>query len=379
MSYLMDIRKCDKKALEYFCKAKLFNPNNGTKVEDIITTLKPINNNSIRVVHGTIEIANQMNTIAKGLREIGINVETLDYYPNYLGHKSDYIVNINSFKNISEANTYTKNLASKLISENDIFHFHFGTSLTLDNSDLNLLNNLGKKVIMQHWGSDVRLYSESVKRSPYVKVKQPDENKIKRNLEFLSTYISHCAVSDYEIYEYVKGYYDNIHFIPLCIDLKKFEVSNKQNEKLLIVHAPTNREVKGTEYILKAINDLKLSYDFEFKLVEHMSYEEAMQTYKNADIIIDQILIGSHGLLAVESMALGKPVICFINEYMKEKYPSELPIISAGVENIKEKLKYLIKNRDTLSQIGVNGRKYVEKYHDINIINSQIAEIYKKI
>jgi glycosyltransferase involved in cell wall biosynthesis len=91
------------------------------------------------------------------------------------------------------------------------------------------------------------------------------------------------------------------------------------------------------------------------------------------------LLIGSYGLVAIENMALGKPVICYINEKMKEKYPSELPIISCGIENIKEKIEYLIKNQDALKTIGLNGRKYVEKYHDINKLNYGIVKIYEEI
>ena len=378
LSYLMDKKKEDKQALEYFCKVKLFNPSSNVNVGDIISNFKPISSN-LRILNGTIEIANQMNTITKGLRKLVLEAKALNYYPSYLGYKCDYVLDINLYKDINAANVETKKLAAKMIAENDVFHFHFGTSLAIDYSDLQLLKNLGKKVLMQHWGSDIRMYSKAVMVSPNVKVKELDENKIKRRLEFLSKNISHCAVCDYELYDYVKDYYENIHIIRQCIDLSDFKLNNTKNNKLLIVHAPTNREIKGTKYILKAIEDLKLNYDFDFKLIENMSYEDAMKTYRNADIVIDQLLIGSYGLVAIENMALGKPVICYINEKMKEKYPSELPIISCGIENIKEKIEYLIKNQDDLKTIGINGRKYVEKYHDINKLNSEIVKIYEEI
>ncbi len=379
MSYLMDINNKSKDSLEYFCKAKLLNPKSKVKINEIISQVKSIDNNSLRIIHGSIEIANQMNTMARGLRKLGFKATTVDYYPNYLASKSDYTLNVQSFNDINKANIQTKNLASKIIGENDVFHFHYGSTLTLDYSDLYLLKELGKKVIMQHWGSDVRLYSKAVKNSPHVKLVQPDENRMKMELDFLSRHISHCAVCDYELYEYVKDYYSNIYLIPQCVDLENLKVQNNKNNKLLIVHAPTNREIKGTEYILKAINDLQLKYDFDFKLIEKMSHEEAMLTYKRADIVIDQLRIGTYGLVSIENMALGKPVISYINEYMLEKYPIELPIITSGVENIKEKIEYLIKNQDILPDIGLKGRRYVEKYHDINKVNLDILEIYKKI
>jgi Glycosyltransferase len=379
MSYLMDQKRDYKQSLEYFSKANLFNADNDIKINDVMPNYKNDGSKNIKVLHGTMEIANQMYTISEGMKKIGIESKTLNYYPNYSNSKLDYIFDINRFDNINEANTETKKLASRMITDYDVFHFHFGTSLVIDNSDLPLLKKIGKKAIMQHWGSDVRLYSKAVKYSPNVKVKMKDENFIKRELQYLSTYISNCAVCDYELYDYVKDYYENVHIINQSIDLNRFKMNSANNKKMLIVHAPTNREVKGTDYIIKAIDDLKLTYDFDFKLIENISYEESIKIYEKADIVVDQLLIGSYGLVAIENMALGKPVLCYINERMKEKYPAELPIISCGIENIKEKIEYLIKNQDSLKEIGLKGRKYVEKYHDINTLNSEIIKIYKKL
>lgn len=378
LSYLMDKKKEDKQALEYFCKAKLFNPSSNVNVGDIISNIKSIDNN-LKVIQGTIEIANQMNTVTEGLKKLGVSAKTLNYYPSYLEYKSDYIFDINILKDINAANVETKKLASKIIGENDIFHFHFGTSLTLDYSDLKLLNELDKKVIMQYWGSDVRMYSKAIKMNPYVKVKDMDEDGIKRRLELISKYIPNCIV-DYELAEYVKDYHSNVHYTTVAIDLKKYKfIKETYNKKLLIVHAPTAPEFKGTSYILKAIEELKVNYDFDFKLVQGMSHEQATKIYEQADLIIDQILTGSYGVFAVESMAIGKPVICWISNFMKEKYPKELPIICANPDNIKQKIEYVIKNKDILKGIGVKSRLYAEEHHDMNKISKDILKIYNKI
>ena len=39
--------------------------------------------------------------------------------------------------------------------------------------------------------------------------------------------------------------------------------------RLRIVHAPTDRSIKGTSLILRAVETLKERYDFEFLLVEN--------------------------------------------------------------------------------------------------------------
>ena len=108
-----------------------------------------------------------------------------------------------------------------------------------------------------------------------------------------------------------------------------------------------------------------------------MSHSEARKIYEEADIIIDQLRIGSYGLLAIEAMAMGKTVITFISDPMKDKYPKELPIISANPDSLKDTLEYLIINKDMLEKKGEDGRLFVEKYHDSNLIAKNLLELYK--
>ncbi len=51
---------------------------------------------------------------------------------------------------------------------------------------------------------------------------------------------------------------------------------------------------------------------FEFTLVEGLHREEAKRLYERADLFVDQLILGWYGGVAVELMALGKPVIAHI-------------------------------------------------------------------
>lgn len=232
---------------------------------------------------------------------------------------------------------------------------------------------------MQYWGSDVRLYSKAVKLNPYVKVKDMNEDRIKRKLELISKFIPNC-IGDYETAEYTKEFHTNNYFIKAAIDLTKYNCNfETKNKKLLIVHAPTSPEHKGTEYILSALNELSIDYDFELKLVQGLSNEEAKKIYMKADLVIDQVLAGSYGVFAIEAMAMGKPVVCWISDFMREHYPNDLPIISANPDTIKNTLKYIFENKDLLVEVGRKGRLYVEKHHDMISISKKMIELYKKI
>ncbi|MEE9441120.1 MAG: tetratricopeptide repeat protein [candidate division Zixibacteria bacterium] len=336
---------------------------------------------TLRVLQGTYEIANQSHTISKALQSQGMYSKTLCYYPNYLKYKSDYTLDLASYKNTREAKSHLMKFAEQLVPQFDVFHFHFGTTLTLDYSDLPILQKADKKIVTHYWGSDVRLMSKAQEFNSYIKVKGDNEAGIIRNMESMAKYVSHCIVGDEELYQYVKDYFEHVHIIRAAIDLDKYVApeNKKENEKFLIVHAPTDSDIKGSTFIQQAVDDLKEDYDFEYRLIKGMSHEEAKKNYAEADLIVDELHCGSYGLLSIETMAMEKPVITWICDFMKEKYPPELPIISANQETVKDKIKYALDNRDELKEIGQRGRAYVEKYHDMNKIARQLMELYQEI
>ncbi len=152
-----------------------------------------------------------------------------------------------------------------------------------------------------------------------------------------------------------------------------------ENKRPLIVHSPTAPVAKGTEYILNAVEILKKKYDFDFCLVQNTARSEALKIMRDCDIFVDQIVLGAHGVAAVEAMAFGKPVLCYINEEIGINYPPDLPIINADPENIAEKLEMFLKNPPLRNEIGIKSRKYVEKYHDDRKIALELTEIYRQV
>lgn len=335
----------------------------------------------IRVLQGTMEIGNQMNVLSKGLEPWGATSHTLSYYQFYLAYASDFswILAREQDPNI---NKKLQALTRDLVPLYDVFHFHFGTSLTLDHSDLAMIAKLGKSILMQHWGSEVRLLSQARQTNPYAKVKVANEASIRHRLSTLSATISDCVVADMELYQYVKDYYENVYIVPSMVDLNAYHPISSATtlpKRPLLVHAPTSQEIKGTQFVLRAVEKLKERYSFDFRLVQGMSHEEAKSVYQKADIVIDQLHIGSYGLLAVESMAMGKPVICWISDFMKENYHKELPILSANPDNITQVLEYLLQNLDALPDIGQKSRAYVEQVHDMRTNSGEVLNIYRAL
>ncbi len=177
-------------------------------------------------------------------------------------------------------------------------------------------------------------------------------------------------------------------FVPYShIDLDDWqpaEPGSKFEGPLRIGHAPTSRAAKGTHYLEAAVEQLRAEgYTFEFVLIEGMSNEEARQRFLEIDLMVDQLVSGWYGGLAVELMAMGKPVVVYIREqdlrFIDSKMAAELPFIQASPDTIVSVLKQVLDgSRDELVEIGRKSRRYVERWHDPVGIAGDILRDYEK-
>jgi glycosyltransferase involved in cell wall biosynthesis len=92
----------------------------------------------------------------------------------------------------------------------------------------------------------------------------------------------------------------------------------------------------------------------------------------NSDIVIDQIIMPGYANFAIESMALGKPVVCnlempeFRELMTRYSFLNQCPIVSASPETLVGALEKLIldqKLRDNLGQLGIN---FSKKFHSFS-------------
>ena len=107
---------------------------------------------------------------------------------------------------------------------------------------------------------------------------------------------------------------------------------------LRIVHAPSDRARKGTDAVLAAVEQLRAEgVEIELELVEGKPRAEARRAYERADVLVDQLVVGWYGGVAVEAMALGKPVVARIDPSALARVPArmrdELPIVHADADD----------------------------------------------
>lgn len=342
----------------------------------------------IKVFQGLVNYGTQAGFFSKALREKGIPSISVTFPDQYRRQIDVELLHGGSFFQKLLKHSYNKARMIYWFFKYNTFHFYFGKTLLKNQRDLPLYHLFGKKVIMEYLGYDVQLYQYSIDKYELTNVrfykdvktsKLSDDKKIKR-LKYETQYINKQLVCAPYLSEFVTG----SEVLPLAIDLSKYQYSPKMisENEIVIMHAPTNRGNKGSEFILAALNTLIAEgYNIRILLVENISHDELKLKYKECDIFIDQIVVGWYGTASIEAMAIGRPTCCFIRESYFEHidYGQKIPIINVLPTTVYDVIKDLILNKDKLAEIGLNSRRFVEEVHDLKIVTDKLIDIYNKL
>ncbi|MCT7995237.1 hypothetical protein [Laspinema olomoucense] len=381
----------------------------------------PEKNNTMRVLHCPNIIGGNPQGLARAEREIGIKSWSVAERQNYFNYLADEIlVTEKDSPLLLEWKRWR--MLWRAINEFDVIHFNWGQSIMphkllsgsktarqypkviqslygfysqfFELKDLPLLKKAGKGIVVTYQGDDIRQGDVSQAKfeinfanevDPGYYSEESDSHK-RHRLAIFAQYADRIFATTPDLLNFLPP---QSQILPKChIDLREWLPINQENSLSkvpLIIHAPSHRQVKGTRFIVDVISRLKSDgVSLEFLLVEGVSHAEARKLYEKSDILIDQLLAGWYGGLAVELMALGKPVICYLREgdlkFLPAQMSKDLPIINATSITLYEVLKQLLTVRKhELPEIGRKSRAYVERWHDPLKIAERMKKEYESI
>lgn len=348
----------------------------------------------LKVLHCPTSTGGQAWYLSRAERRLGLQSDVLTLKDHPFGYPSDINLKLGHAHSLT---SILKRIRAfrKFRDEYDVFHFNFGTTLIdfpylgLHYLDLPDLKKRGKRIVVTYQGCDARIRSWCLKNLPDSVCHQekhwhcsPAGDWTKQiRIRRMARFADHIIALNPDLLPVLPEKAELGFYTITDMESLQPEPFRKDKETFTILHAPSNPRIKGTDAILRAVRELEQEGEpVRMELLRNLDNQEVRKRYREASILIDQLHAGWYGAFAVEGMALGKPVMCAIHEPHLDLIPglkNDLPLIRTSTRTLKEDLRGLIHDQPRMQRASLEGRRFVEKYHDPVNVAKQLLPHYR--
>ena len=98
--------------------------------------------------------------------------------------------------------------------------------------------------------------------------------------------------------------------------------------------------------------------------------KEMLEYYQKCDLVADQFRLGSIGLIGIDCLSIGKPLISYINEILYEKaYGEKPPVISSqDSKTLSSLMNKIIEDKTMYKEIGKKSKDWYQKFHSEDVL-----------
>jgi hypothetical protein len=252
----------------------------------------------------------------------------------------------------------------------------------------------GIRVVVMPYGGDIQEMSRS--RNPAYKhalsmdypMARTRRKRIARQIDLWTKWADH-VLSGVEWVDYMY-HWDTLMLGHFSIDASQWEAESSERPSsgtLRVFHAPNHRAIKGSEHFERAVSELREEgVDVELVTLQRVSNDEVRRAMAEADVVADQLIVGWYAMFALEAMAMGKPVLCYLRRDLVDLYTGvgliatgEIPIVNCNPLTVKDAIRRLAEHRDELPAIGLLGQEFVRKHHSVEAVGAVFDRINREI
>jgi len=334
--------------------------------------------------------------LARCDRMLGISSDSLVYTTYYVTNKFD--INLTRIQNwiVSKAPEYYASFCYVVLSiallRYDIFHLYCDRGLLaptrrmeINPIELDSYSRAKKFLFTYAYGADVRTRDATLALGEFNLCKECPSPGVYCQCSAKEGELNTSRIRKYATKMVAMG--DMLNYIPnpykldyWPIDLRSFENIGVQwaaGSPLKIAHIPNHSHFKGTRHFEEAVARLvSEGWSIEILSAKGVPNKKVIEIYSSADMVADQFIAGFHGYAALEAMALGKPVLCYLRNLDVVLGGEECPIISANPKQIYDVLLMVLSGKIELSDLGRKSRNYVEQYYSLSAVSGSLASMY---
>ncbi|MGZ4204149.1 MAG: glycosyltransferase family 4 protein [Actinomycetota bacterium] len=336
----------------------------------------------MRILHAPTNIAGQPGALVRGLRDLGHEAENWHFGPNPFEYPADRLIRFPP-----AAPSDIVRIVEEALGRFDIFHFHFARSLVPRQVgsipglwDLPLYRALDKRVFFTFHGSDCRLKSVHMAENKWSYYRcadvRCDEDDIMKRLNIIRTYADGLFVCSPINKRYVED--AGFHGRAIVVDDWPF-VGPSKRTRPLVVHVPSARGTKGSDVVQRVVREAEdKGLPFEFRLLEGIPHREMKAVLSEADVVVDNLLLGDYEVTGLEALCLGKTVITRMDDVVA-KTMGGIPILNADPDTFVAVLERAVTDATLRERLAGEGRAFVEKHHDAKVVAQSLIEAYQRL
>jgi hypothetical protein len=237
------------------------------------------------------------------------------------------------------------------------------------NRDVPRLLDAGIAVAAICHGSEVRDPLEHRERYPYSPFRDPTApatasliDSVARHRRELERFPGQTFVSTPDQLDFVP----DATWLPLVVDLERFYPGPPVLERVrpVVLHAPSNPWLKGTSVIDAVMRELDARGWITYQHLEGVPNAGMADFLRGADIVIDQIALGSTGVLAAESQAAGRLVLGHLTADVRARLGGDVPVVETNPDNIRTVIESILDDRVLHTAVAARGPAYAREHHD---------------
>lgn len=254
----------------------------------------------------------------------------------------------------------------------------------------------GVRTVVMPFGGDVQdlLRTPNLLFRHMMGVDYPLQRKsrgvIAKKIEIWTAYADH-VISGCDWVDYMY-FWDTLMLAHFSIDTVQWRPAahgywKDDGRSFRVLHAPNHKSIKGSDFFIRAVDELRAEGEnIELILVQGVGNSEIKRLIETADVIADQLIIGWYAMFAIEAMAMGKPVICYLREDLVQLYVNaglvaeeDIPLVNATPGSVKSTLRKLMHDRSLFESLESLGPEYVRRHHSIESVGAIFEGINKSI
>lgn len=263
----------------------------------------------------------------------------------------------------------------------DVFDYQYASTWVPYFVDAYWARLLGRTLVAHCHGDDCRLYGVAQRLFPARgRVGSPaGDARTRKRLRMLGRACHAALVADLELATYVEPHFSHVYVTPL--PLRPGPVPERPPHRtegpLVVLHAPSDPAIKGTEAIRSAVEGAAAQVPLEFRVLTNVRHGRVTEELAHADIVVDQLNSVTSGIFALEAMRAGLPVIGELDPRALPPYQRELPVVRATPDSLQLVLTSLALDPERRATLGTMGRAYVARRHEPSVVASTMLEIFE--